>query len=174
MTNHPQQQNSSSKQHLINNNTNNNINSLLISAMSNLTSNLAASNNASSTGDTASSAASNDNGSTTTTAAATVAAASMLNAADLIICKLVAPYHIINDPRLLECGHSACANCIVSLGKQHQAVKCPYCQLAHKLPTDPAKLIVNRNLQTFLKLNLAQMNQNFTKQLEDSMFALER
>lgn len=171
MTNHPQQQNSSSKQHLINNNTNNSINSLLISAMSNLTSNMAA-NNASSTGDTAS-AASNDNGSTTT-AAATVAAASMLNAADLIICKLVAPYHIINDPRLLECGHSACANCIVSLGKQHQAVKCPYCQLAHKLPTDPAKLIVNRNLQTFLKLNLAQMNQNFTKQLEDSMFALER
>lgn len=170
MTNHSQQQNSSaSKQHLINNN--NNINSLLISAMSNLTSNMAA-NNASSTGDTAS-AASNDNGSTTT-AAATVAAASMLNAADLIICKLVAPYHIINDPRLLECGHSACANCIVSLGKQHQAVKCPYCQLAHKLPTDPAKLIVNRNLQTFLKLNLAQMNQNFTKQLEDSMFALER
>lgn len=170
MTNHSQQQNSSaSKQHLINNN--NNINSLLISAMSNLTSNMAA-NNASSTGDTVS-AASNDNGSTTT-AAATVAAASMLNAADLIICKLVAPYHIINDPRLLECGHSACANCIVSLGKQHQAVKCPYCQLAHKLPTDPAKLIVNRNLQTFLKLNLAQMNQNFTKQLEDSMFALER
>lgn len=116
----------------------------------------------------------NNSNNTTTTTTTTVAATSNTALIDLVICKLVSPYHIINDPRLLDCGASACYNCILGVAKEGQAVKCPYCQQMHKLPNDPNKLASNRNLQTFLKINLSQLNQNFTKQLEDSMFALER
>jgi hypothetical protein len=116
----------------------------------------------------------NNNTTTTTSSTTTVAATSNTALIDLVICKLVSPYHIINDPRLLDCGASACYNCILGVAKEGQAVKCPYCQQMHKLPNDPNKLASNRNLQTFLKINLSQLNQNFTKQLEDSMFALER
>jgi hypothetical protein len=116
----------------------------------------------------------NNTTTTTTSSTTTVAATSNTALIDLVICKLVSPYHIINDPRLLDCGASACYNCILGVAKEGQAVKCPYCQQMHKLPNDPNKLASNRNLQTFLKINLSQLNQNFTKQLEDSMFALER
>lgn len=166
------------------------INSLLISAMSNLTSSAASSmmnglgtstlvgaldpNGAIDSGGGGGDGGGGSGGNSAVAAVAAAATAS--NVAELIICKLVTPYHIINDPRMLECGHSACANCIVSIGKQAggSPVKCPYCQQMHKLPVDVNKLITNKNLQTFLKFNLAQINQNFTKQLEDSMLVLER
>jgi uncharacterized C2H2 Zn-finger protein len=93
---------------------------------------------------------------------------------DLIMCKLVAPFHVVNDPRLLECGSSACYQCIVSTRDSERNLKCPYCNNVHKIPADANKLIVNKNLQNFLKINLKQINQSFSKHLEDSMFALER
>ena len=93
---------------------------------------------------------------------------------DLIMCKLVAPFHVVNDPRLLECGSSACYQCIVSTRDSERNLKCPYCNNVHKIPADANKLIVNKNLQNFLKVNLKQINQSFSKHLEDSMFALER
>jgi hypothetical protein len=93
---------------------------------------------------------------------------------DLIMCKLVAPYHVVNDPRLLECGSSACYQCIISSKDSERNIKCPYCNGVHKVPADSNKLVVNKNLQNFLKVNYRHMNQNFSKQLEDSMFALER
>jgi hypothetical protein len=93
---------------------------------------------------------------------------------DLIMCKLVAPYHVVNDPRMLECGSSACYQCIISSKDNERNIKCPYCNGVHKVPADSNKLVVNKNLQNFLKINYRHMNQNFSKQLEDSMFALER
>jgi hypothetical protein len=91
---------------------------------------------------------------------------------DLIMCKMVAPFHVVNDPRLLECGSSACYQCIMSSKDQDRNLKCPYCNNVHKI--DANKLIINKNLNQFLKLNFRQINQSFSKQLEDSMFALER
>lgn len=93
---------------------------------------------------------------------------------EMIMCKLVTPFHIINDPRLLECGSSACLDCILSVKDTERNLKCPYCNSIHKIPTDTTKLISNKNLQTFLKLNFSDLNQNFSKQLEESMFVLER
>ena len=93
---------------------------------------------------------------------------------DLIMCKLVAPYHVVNDPRMLDCGASACHRCIASCKDAERNLKCPYCNGVHKIPLDSNKLIVNKNLQSFIKINLKQINDNFSKQLEDSMFALER
>ncbi|CAF0709214.1 unnamed protein product [Brachionus calyciflorus] len=93
---------------------------------------------------------------------------------EMIMCKLVTPFHVINDPRLLECGSSACLDCIMSIKDNDRNLKCPYCNNIHKIPVDTSKLISNKNLQTFLKINFADLNQNFNKQLEDSMFALEQ
>ncbi len=92
---------------------------------------------------------------------------------DLLMCKMVAPYHIVNDPRLLECGSSACYQCIVTSRDQDKNLKCPYCNIMHKI-IDPNKLLVNKNLNQFLKFNFKQINQSVSKQLEDSMFLLER
>lgn len=91
---------------------------------------------------------------------------------DLIMCKMVAPFHVVNDPRILECGSSACYQCIISSKDQDRNLKCPYCNNIHKI--DANKLPVNKNLNQFLKFNFRQINQSFSKQLEDSMFALER
>lgn len=93
---------------------------------------------------------------------------------EMIMCKLVTPFHVINDPRLLDCGSSACLDCIISIKDSERNLKCPYCNGIHKIPIDTNKLISNKNLQTFLKINFADLNQNFSKQLEDSMFVLER
>ena len=93
---------------------------------------------------------------------------------DLIMCKLVAPYHVINDPRMLECGASACFRCVQACKDSERNLKCAYCGGVHKVPVDSNKLVVNKGLQNFIKTNLRQMNDNFSKQLEDSMFALER
>ena len=93
---------------------------------------------------------------------------------EMIMCKLVTPFHVINDPRLLECGSSACFDCIMSVKDNDRNLKCPYCNGIHKIPVDNSKLISNKNLQTFLKINFADLNHNFNKQLEDSMTAFER
>ncbi|RNA23876.1 leucine-rich repeat-containing 45 [Brachionus plicatilis] len=93
---------------------------------------------------------------------------------EMIMCKLVTPFHVINDPRLLECGSSACLDCILSAKDSDRNLKCPYCNGIHKVPNDTSKLISNKNLQTFLKINFADLNQNFSKQLEDSMYVLEQ
>ena len=85
---------------------------------------------------------------------------------------MVAPFHVVNDPRILECGSSACYQCIISSKDQDRNLKCPYCNNIHKI--DANKLPVNKNLNQFLKFNFRQINQSFSKQLEDSMFALER
>jgi hypothetical protein len=93
---------------------------------------------------------------------------------DLIMCKMVAPFHVVNDPRLLECGSSACYQCILASKDHDRNLKCPYCNGLHKIPIDSNKLLVNKNLNSFVKFNLKQLNQSFSKQLEDSMFTLER
>lgn len=91
---------------------------------------------------------------------------------DLIMCKLAAPFHVVKDPRLLDCGSTACYQCIISTKDQDRNLKCPYCNDIHKI--DSNRLLINKNLNNFLKFNLRQINQNFSKQLEDSMFALEQ
>ena len=93
---------------------------------------------------------------------------------DLITCKLVAPFHVVNDPRMLDCGSSACFSCIMSSKDSERNLKCPYCNKIHTIPMDTSKIVANKNLQNFLKINFRQLNQGFSKQLEDSMFALER
>ena len=93
---------------------------------------------------------------------------------DLIMCKLTSSFHVINDPRLLECGSSACFQCIVSLQDNEHNLKCSYCNGVHKVPADLNKLLVNKNLQNFLKTNMKQINQSFSKQLETSLFAFDR
>lgn len=165
---------------------NNSINSLLISAMSNLTSStmmnglgpvaLGQLGNNDPNGGGGATTDSGGGGNGLSTSSAAVAAVTASNVADLLLCKMITPYHIINEPRQLECGHSACANCIVSIAKQAggSSVKCPYCSQMHKFPLDVSKLMPNRSLQTLLKFNMAQINQSFTKQLEDSMLVLER
>jgi hypothetical protein len=93
---------------------------------------------------------------------------------DVVLCKLNTPYHIINDPRLLDCGHSACLQCIIQMKDTDKNLKCIYCNSIHKIPLDTSKLTVNKNLQTFIKYNFKQnLNQNFLKQFEDSMTSLE-
>ena len=93
---------------------------------------------------------------------------------DVVLCKLNASYHIINDPRILECGHSACLSCILQLKDTDKNLKCNYCNSVHKISLDTNKLTVNKNLQTFIKYNFKQnLNQNFLKQFEDSMTSLE-
>ena len=93
---------------------------------------------------------------------------------DVVLCKLNSSYHIINDPRILDCGHSACLACIVQLRDTDKNLKCNYCNSLHKIPLDTNKLTVNKNLQTFIKYNFKQnLNQNFLKQFEDSMTSLE-
>lgn len=93
---------------------------------------------------------------------------------DLIMCKLTSPFHVINDPRLLECGSSACFQCIISLKDNERNIKCTYCNGVHKVPMDLNKLLINKNLQNFLKTNMRQINQSFSKQLEDSLYAFDR
>ena len=92
------------------------------------------------------------------------------------MCKLIAPYHVIQDPRLLECGNSACYSCIVTAKDTDKNLKCTMCNGVHKIPLDQNKLLVNKNLQNFLKLNfrqnLTQIN-NFTKNFEDAIYSLE-
>lgn len=89
---------------------------------------------------------------------------------DLIRCKLGTSHHIIVDPRLLECGASACAECIMLNKDSENKLKCPYCNNLHDLPFDLNKLVVNKNLEGFLKNNnLQQMNQ-----FDDSIFTLEQ
>ena len=85
------------------------------------------------------------------------------------MCKLVAPYHVVNEPRMLDCGSSACFQCIITSRDAERNIKCPYCSSVHKIPADANKLIVNKNLQNFLKINFRQINQ-----LEDSMLSIER
>lgn len=143
-----------------NNNNNSQTSSILITSMPSLTATASALAAAST-----SSLASNTDGKTSTNSSALI---------EMIMCKLVAPFHVINDPRLLECGSSACFDCIMTLKDNERNLKCPYCNTMHKIPLDSNKLISNKNLQTFLKINFADLNQNFSKQLEDSMFALER
>ena len=93
---------------------------------------------------------------------------------DVVLCKLNSSYHIINDPRILDCGHSACLSCIIQLKDSDKNLKCNYCNSIHKIPLDTNKLTVNKNLQTFIKYNFKQnLNQNFLKQFEDSMTSLE-
>lgn len=111
---------------------------------------------------------------TATSATNNLATNSNTGLLDLIMCKLVAPFHVVNDPRLLECGSSACFQCIMSSKDSERNLKCPYCNNIHKIPIDLNKIVVNKNLQNFLKINFRQINQSFSKQLEDSMFALER
>jgi hypothetical protein len=93
---------------------------------------------------------------------------------DLITCKLVAPFHVVNDPRMLDCGSSACFSCIMSSKDSERNLKCPYCNKIHTIPMDTSKIVAHKSLQNFLKINFRQINQGFSKQLEDSMFALER
>ena len=85
------------------------------------------------------------------------------------MCKLIAPYHVVNEPRMLDCGSSACFQCIVTSRDAERNIKCPYCSNVHKIPADASKLIVNKNLQNFLKINFRQINQ-----LEDSMLSIDR
>jgi transcription elongation factor Elf1 len=93
---------------------------------------------------------------------------------DVVLCKLNTSYHIINDPRILDCGHSACLSCIIQLKDTDKNLKCNYCNSIHKIPLDTNKLTVNKNLQTFIKYNFKQnLNQNFLKQFDDSMTSLE-
>ena len=88
---------------------------------------------------------------------------------DLVQCKMISPYHVMNDPRLLECGSSACFQCIISKKDADSNLKCPYCSNVHNIPLDRNKIIMNKNLQSFLKSNLRQINQ-----IDDSMNTLER
>ncbi len=116
---------------------------------------------------------------TLTTTAATSSASSSVSAThpnhissngvfDLIMCKLITPYHIINDPRLLDCGFSACYSCILACKDSDKNLKCIFCNNTHRIDTN--KLQVNKNLHNFLKLNLKQnFNQNLMKQFEDSI-----
>lgn len=77
---------------------------------------------------------------------------------DLIRCKLSVPFHVVNDPRLLECGSSACFQCIMSnKNGQNNQLKCPYCKGVHTIPVDVNKLIVNKNLEGFLRNNNESM-----------------
>ena len=88
---------------------------------------------------------------------------------DLVQCKMISPYHVMNDPRLLECGSRACFQCIISKKDADSNLKCPYCSNVHNIPLDRNKIIMNKNLQSFLKSNLRQINQ-----IDDSMNTLER
>ena len=93
------------------------------------------------------------------TTAASVAAAAAVGAntgfLDLVLCKLVAPFHLVDDPRLLECGSSACFKCIWAAKDNERNLKCSYCGGVHKIPADANKLIVNKNVLKFLKTNAA-------------------
>ncbi len=70
------------------------------------------------------------------------------------MCKLSSPFHVVNDPRLLECGSSGCYECILSSRNAENNLNCPYCNNVHSLPADVNKLIVNKNLQAFVKSSL--------------------
>lgn len=88
---------------------------------------------------------------------------------ELVQCKLTSPYHVFNDPRLLDCGSSACFQCIMSAKDVESNLKCSYCNNVHNIPVDVNKITVNKNLQMFLKANLRQVNH-----IEESMVTLER
>jgi uncharacterized C2H2 Zn-finger protein len=112
-----------------------------------------------------------------------VPVASVPGIIDLITCKFASPTHSYVDPRLLECGASACYSCIVTHKDPDKNVKCPFCQGVHKITHD-SKLIVNKSLQNFLKScqNPAAAVQNkqqpqtqhhFVKYLDESLLAVE-
>lgn len=91
---------------------------------------------------------------------------------NLVMCKLTTPHHLIQDPRLLECGSSACYQCIISSKDQDRNLKCYYCNGVHKIPSDAAgKLVVNKSLEMILK---NETKINFNKLMENSIFSVER
>ena len=89
---------------------------------------------------------------------------------DLITCKLVVPFHVLHDPRMLECGTSVCLKCIESRINSESILSCPNCNNMHSI-SNSHSLIVNKNLQSFINSNLKQINENFNNQLEDSICA---
>lgn len=124
--------------------------------------------------------------------AAVVASASASAPAilELITCKFTTPAHMVNDGRMLECGATACYQCIVNHKDPDKNVKCPYCQGIHKITHD-SKLILNKPLNNFLKSNFhnqattitvqnkqpqqqqQHLANNFVKYVDDSLLAIE-
>lgn len=92
-----------------------------------------------------------------------------LSILDLLKCKLSTSFHMVNDPRLLECGATACFQCILHQKDSENKLNCPCCNNIHCIPSNANKLIVNKNLQAFLSVNLQQINH-----LEDTMSLLDR
>ena len=92
---------------------------------------------------------------------------------DLITCKFVIPFHVLNDPRLLECGSSACLRCIQECRDTECNLKCPNCKIIHNTPVDSNKLIVNNNLQSFINSYLKVKNDKFQNKLQNSFITWE-
>lgn len=96
---------------------------------------------------------------------------------EMVLCRLQShtpQCHILNEPRILDCGHSACLGCILAAKDADKNLKCPYCNGVHKIPADPNKLLVNKNLQTFIKYNIrTTMNQLTIKQNDESLMSYE-
>ena len=62
---------------------------------------------------------------------------------DLITCKLVLPFHVLHDPRMLECGTSVCLKCIESRKNSESILSCPNCNNMHFISNSHSLIINN-------------------------------
>ena len=74
---------------------------------------------------------------------------------------------------MLECGSSGCYECILSSRNSENNLNCPYCNNLHSIPGDVNKLIVNKNLQAFVKSSLFRQETSSKQVLGQSNVCME-
>jgi hypothetical protein len=82
---------------------------------------------------------------------------------DNCICDLISD-HILNNPKVLPCGFSACLKCLTKLLDKNGKLDCKCCNQSH-LINEPDKLISNVKIATMIKNN----SKNFTTELVDRL-----
>lgn len=80
--------------------------------------------------------------------------------------------HILNNPKVLPCGFSACLNCLRKLLDKNGKFICNCCHQTHVIE-DPDKLISNVKIANMIRNNVKTFTNELTERLQKTVYGLQ-